>query len=422
MIVKRLRLSNRLPVILADIKATEAVTVLVLVHTGSRQESAKEAGLSHFLEHMVFKGTTSWPTASQLTHLIDSLGADYNAFTSKEITGFYIKAASEHLPMILHILSEMVWQPILDKEEIKREKEVIVQEINMYEDNPIMYVEDLLEQKMFAGHPLGRLISGTRESVRSLKSEQVRKYLNKFYQPQNMLVIAAGKITASHKKYFAKYFSTPRPRASRLVFKSPRVTITKPQIILKHKETEQVQIAIGFKALPLRSKDAITLEILSTILGGNMSSRLFVRIREREGLCYFIKTGVQAYEQAGLVVIQAGLDKDRLPQAIKLIKEELSRITKELVTSAELTKAKDYLKGRLLLALEDSAGVADWLGKQIMLEHKLETTKQVLAKLQAVTPGGLKRLARAIFKPECYTLAVIGPYQNTKILDNLLRK
>lgn len=420
--VKRLRLNNGLPVVLADIKATETVTVLVLVHTGSRQENIKEAGLSHFLEHMVFKGTISWPTASALTHLIDSLGADYNAFTSKEVTGFYIKAAALHLPKMLHVLSEMVWQPILDVSEIKQEKEVIVQEINMYEDNPMMYIEDLLEQKMFAGHSLGRLISGSRESVRSLTLSQVKNYLHKFYHPQNMLVVVSGNIPIAHKKYLIKYFGVMRPAIRQPIFKPPHFNITKPQIILKHKETEQVQIALGFKALPLRHKDILSLEVLSTILGGNMSSRLFSRLREREGLCYFIKTAVQAYEQTGLLVIQAGLDKERLSRAIQLIKEELKRITIEPIDAAELTKAKEYLKGRLLLALEDSAGVADWLGKQVMLEHKLQTTKQLLTKLQSITSGRLIKLARAIFKPKCYTLAVIGPYQNTKLLHNLLKE
>ncbi|MFH1867246.1 MAG: pitrilysin family protein [Patescibacteria group bacterium] len=420
-IKKRYCLANKLPVVIASRAATEAVTVLALVHTGSRLEKSAEAGVSHFLEHMVFKGTVSWPTAEELTHVIDGLGADYNAYTSKEVTGFYIKAAAGHLKTILKLLSEMLWQAKIDAAEMGREKEVIVQEINMYEDNPMLFVEDVLESAMFPDHNLGKLISGSRQSVRSLTKQQVHNYLDRFYHPQNMLLVVTGKIDNRTEKLIDKTFGRIRPAGILPKYDRVITKTNRPRVVVKFKKTEQVQLALGLPALPLRHRDMVILELLSVILGGNMSSRLFSRLREREGLCYFVKSLVQAYENAGVLSVQAGLDKARLPRAVKLIREELERVTKQPIPAAEITKAKEYLRGKFLLALEDSAGVAEFLGKQIMLEKKLETPEQVIRKLQKVTGAQLQRVARAIIKPKCYTLAMIGPFKDAKPFNSWLK-
>ncbi len=291
-IKKHYRLTNKLPVAIADLGSTEAVTVLLLIHTGSRLEENNQAGLSHFLEHMVFKGTASWPTAKELTHLIDGLGADYNAYTGKEVTGFYIKAATEHFETILKVLSELAWQPLIDQGEIEREKEVIVQEINMYEDNPMFYVGDLLEGEMFKGETLGRLISGSRESVRSLTRPTVLKYLKKYYHPENMLLVVSGKSSGQQLELINKYFGQNFSKGNLPKFKRPLVKALQPKIVVKYKDTEQVQLSLGLPALPLRHPDTLISELLAVILGGNMSSRLFSRLREQEGLCYFIKASL----------------------------------------------------------------------------------------------------------------------------------
>ncbi len=417
-IKKRFTLKNGLPVVVADLGSTEAVTVLLLTHTGSRQETGPEAGLSHFLEHMVFKGTKTWPTAQALTHFIDSLGADFNAYTGKEVTGYYIKAAAEHLPKILKLLSEMVWASVLDENEMTREKEVIVQEINMYEDNPLMFVDDLLERVMFEKSNLGKTISGTRESVRALSKTQVVKYLKKFYHPTNMLLVVAGKTEGGWEKEVRKNFELKIEVG--VLPKFSAVTVARNQLILKYKETEQAQLALGVPALPLRHKDETVLELISVILGGNMSSRLFSRLREREGLCYFIKSQTMAYEKVGALVIQAGLDKDKIDKALQLIKEELKSLVQVRVPEAELNKAKQYLRGKILLGIEDSAGVADWLGKQIMMEKRLRLPNQLIAEINKVKASDILRVARAIIKPECYNLAVIGPYKDKlKIIKGL---
>lgn len=417
-IKKRFTLKNGLPVVVADLGSTEAVTVLLLAHTGSRQEKKREVGLSHFLEHMLFKGTNTWPNSHSLTHFIDSLGADYNAYTGKEVTGYYIKAAAEHLPKMLKLLAEMAWQSLLDKNDMIREKEVIVQEINMYEDNPLMYVEDLLEGVMFKGSNLGRVISGTRQSVRALTKSRVINYWRRFYHPKNMLLVIAGKTSANLLEAIKKNFEVKIKIGQLPKFKS--VATNSHQVALKYKKTEQAQLALGVPALPLRHKDEIILEVMSVILGGNMSSRLFTRLREQEGLCYFIKSQVAAYEQAGALVIQAGLDKDQLAKAIRLIKEELETMTKQLVSGPELNKSRQYLRGKILLGLEDSAGVADWIGKQVMMERKLELPPQTISKINKVTAQDIRRLARAIFRPECYNLAIIGPFTNKQTIINYL--
>src|SRR3989338_4453240 len=408
------KLANGLPVVIADLGSTEAVSALVLIQTGSRLEKPTEAGLSHFLEHMVFKGTTTWPTAASLTHFLDSLGADYNAFTSKEVTGFYIKAAQEHLPKVLQLLAEMVWQPRLDADEMAREKEVIVQEINMYEDNPLMYVEDLVEGAMWPGHNLGKMISGTRQSVRALTARQVNNYLQKFYHPQNMLLVVSGKTNNDTKKLVEKYFAPVRQRGVIAHFDKVLPKKPKPTAVVKFKQTEQIQLALSLPSLPLRHRDTLASELLAIILGGNMSSRLFHRLREQEGLCYFIKASLSPYENAGVFTVQAGLDKSRLQRAVKLIREELERVPQELVAPAELNKAKQYLRGKLLLAWEDSASVGEWLAKQAMQEHKLELPADLFRRLNKITARDLRRVAVALIKPQCYTLAMIGPFRDAK--------
>ncbi len=420
--INHYKLPNGLNIILANVPGTKTLAVEVLVHTGSRLETPQEAGLAHFLEHMLFKGTKTWPTAEALTQLIDSLGADYNAFTSKEITGFYIKAASEHAPTMMQALSEMIWQSNLDANEMTREKEVVVQEINMYEDNPLMYIEDVLEGELFKGHNLGKLISGTRQSVRALEHKQVNNFLNKFYHPANMVVTVAGEINKNTKSLVSKFFNVKRPRGLTPSF-SGRVSIpTKPRLALKFKDTEQVQLALGLPALPLRHKQNAALDVMSIILGGNMSSRLFVRLREKEGLCYSIRAGNMSYEGAGVFTVQAGLDKNQIPKAVKSIKEELERMVREPVSSAELNKAKQFVRGKFILGLEDSAAVAGFLGKRYLLEHKLQAPEKFLEEINKVTIADISAVARAVIRPKCYTLGIIGPFKKEGELRDLLKK
>jgi len=413
-------LANGLPVILVPHQGTEATCVLALVRAGSRLESGREGGLSHFLEHMVFKGTERRPNARDLTQILDGLGADYNAYTAKEYTGYYIKTASRHLPLSLDVLSDMLWKSRLEKDEMEREKKVIIEEINMYEDNPLMYIGDVLENALFSGSALGKLISGTRQSVSALNREQLTGWWQRYYHPQNMLLAVAGQVSGSALKSLNKIFGTKRSAGNLGKFKPFKPAPRSPGVALHFKDTEQVQLALGFPSYGWGDRRLLALKLLATVLGGNMSSRLFVRLREQEGLCYSIQAGVEVYAGTGLLAVQAGLDRQRLDLAIRLIREELAKVTKTGVREDELKLAKEYIRGRLTLALEDSAAQAEWYGKRWFMEQSLESPVAYLQRLNKVTIGQLKAVAKQVLQPTKATLALIGPFHDVKPWRKLL--
>ncbi len=406
------RLSNGLPLITVPMVGTATAAVHVLVRVGSRLETPAESGLSHFLEHMLFKGTDRRPDARTLTQTLDGVGAEFNAYTTKEFTGYYIKAAAEHLPLALDVLSDMLWHSRFDASELEREKKVIVEEINMYEDNPLMHIGDLLEGGVFRGSTLGTLISGTRESVLALKRAQLMHFWESYYHPANMLLVVAGKVSAPAERALKKWFGAKRPTGRAGKFKPFVPKPKQPHVALHFKETEQVQLALGFPGYGYTHKRLLPLELLSTILGGNMSSRLFVRLREKEGLCYSVRAGVDCYQGTGLFVVQAGLDRARLPLAIRLIREELARVAAEGVGKDELSRAKEYSRGRFTLALEDAAAQADWAAKRLFLEQSRETPEQHLRRLAKVSSSQLTAAAREVLNLTHATLALIGPFRN----------
>jgi len=418
--VKVQRLANGLPVILVPHQGTEATCVLALVRAGSRLETNREGGLSHFLEHMVFKGTERRPTARDLTQILDGLGADYNAYTAKEYTGYYIKTDARHLPLSLDVLSDMLWQSRLAADEMEREKKVIIEEINMYEDNPLMYIGDVLENALFAGSALGKLISGTRSSVSALNREQLTGFWQRYYHPGNMLLVVAGQVSASTFNNLNKTFGVKRVAGSLGKFKPFKPAPRQPSVALHFKDTEQVQLALAFPSFGWSDKRLLPLKLLATVLGGNMSSRLFVRLREQEGLCYSIQAAVEVYSGTGLMAVQAGLDRQRLALAIRLIREELAKVVKIGVGEDELKLAKEYSRGRLTLALEDSAAQAEWYGKRWFMEQSLESPAAYLQRLNKVTVADLKAVAKQVLQPNQATLALIGPFRDVKPWQKLL--
>lgn len=418
---KKTQLKNGLRLITVPNKGTKAVTVLILLPVGSRYETKDIGGLSHFIEHMMFKGTERRPTTLDISKELDSIGAEYNAFTSKDYTGYYIKSSAEKLGLSFDILSDMLFHSTIKQEELDKERGVIVEEINMYEDNPLMHVESMFEELVFGDHPLGWQIAGTREVIKTVPREKMVSYLSHYYQPANMIIIVAGKIrekqvvqlTRAHfgkdgGKKFRKFFSYGQSQ------KSPRMKLV-------FKETEQVQLCLGFPGLSYFDKDIHALQLLSIILGGNMSSRLFVNIREKHGLCYFIRAAAELYHDTGTFVIQAGLDKSRIKDAIRLILEELKKVKKNGVTKKELQDAKDFLKGKMVLRLEDSESLADYFGKQELFFKKLETPEDKLKKYFRVRAKDILDAARKIIVQERLNLALIGPYKDKKEFIDLLK-
>ncbi|MBN1778771.1 MAG: insulinase family protein [Candidatus Buchananbacteria bacterium] len=417
------KLANGLKLILSPLKETKAVTVLILLPVGSRYETKEINGVSHFIEHLMFKGTAKRPNTLAISKALDAVGAEYNAFTSKDHTGYYVKVAADKIELAFDILSDMLLNSIFDTKEIDKERGVIVEEINMYEDNPLMYIQSVFEQITFgADQPLGQQIAGPRSVIKNVSREKIIAYRDKFYNPANMIVTVAGNFDA--KKVTAlsqKYFSTPKNKIVEQKFKPVKITQTKPQIDLLHKKTEQVNLCLGFPAFRLGDPKIYPLLLLAIILGGNMSSRLFINVREKEGLAYFIRASVDSYQDIGTIFVQAGLDRKRIKQAISLILLELKKIKKDGATSEELQSAKEFVKGKLVLDLEDSENIADWLGKQQLLLNKIILPSEYLKKIMAVKSSDIKKIANEIFVTKKINLALIGPYKNKEEFKPLLK-
>ncbi len=413
-------LSNGLRLISIPMKDLKSATVLVLVGTGSRYEDEKNNGIAHFLEHMFFKGTTKRPNTTDISSEIDGLGADYNAFTGKEYTGYYVKAASEHLKTALDIISDMLINSKFDTEEIEREKGVIVEEINMYEDTPMRHVGDVYEALVYQGNPLAFDTAGTKEIVRSANREMFIEYLHRFYTPDNMVVVVSGDIERYDTEKLAEEYFGKMKQGKPHEFMRYSEEQKEPILEVAHKKTDQAHFCLGLRSLPIGHPDRYALTVFNTIMGGNMSSRLFIEVRERRGLCYYISSDNEAHLDTGSWVIQAGVDVNRIDEAVKVTLEELDKIRKEKVTDKELIKAKDYLKGKLALGLEDSKGVANLYGAGELLEKRIRTPEEIISGIESVTAEDILRVAKNLVKNEKLAFAVIGPYEDKTRFQRLL--
>lgn len=417
----RIVLPNQSRLITVPKLDTQAATLLVMARVGSRYETRRINGVSHFVEHLMFKGTRKRPTTLDLSKELDGIGAEYNAFTGKDYTGYYIKADTRHVALAVDVLSDMLIHSKFAAAEIEREKGVIVEEINMYEDNPIMYVEELLEEMMFGGNQLGWSIAGTRDTVRGLSRSDLAGYRDKYYQGTNITIGLAGKFTDRDVKLIEKKFNFPRS-AKTNTFAPIKLTQSQARGTVQFKETEQVQLALGFPAYSYTDPRLNALRLLSVILGGNMSSRLFVTVRERNGLAYYIRSSLSLYQDTGAVVIQAGLDKSRLEQAIKLIMTELQKIAQRGVTADELSRAKEYIAGSTALNLEDSSNVVQWYVQQDVLTDRIVTAPERLASIMKVNTSAIQRVARDVFVARRANLALIGPFKDVDPFVRILAK
>ncbi|MBI3291078.1 insulinase family protein [Candidatus Falkowbacteria bacterium] len=419
---KKTKLKNGLTLITAPLKQTKAVTVLVLLPVGSRHETKEINGVSHFVEHLLFKGTQKRPTSLDITKELDSIGAEFNAFTSKDHTGYYIKASADKIELAFDILSDMIFNSTFNKLEIAKERGVIIEEINMYDDNPLLSMHHLLEETVFGDHPLGWWVSGPKKTIKNISRSQILNYKNKFYQPSSMVVAVSGNVkNAQVKKMADKYFGFSSNKKANKDFVKININQTAPRVKLMNKKTEQVQIGFGFPAFSGSDPRIYSLYLLSVILGGNMSSRLFTSVREEHGLAYQIRTDQSNYQDTGVFIVQAGLDKKRLDQAIKLILTELKKVKEFGVTDKELRSAKDFIKGKLTIELEDSENIADWYGKQELLLDQIYTPEQRLKKFFAVSKDQIKKTAEEIFKNEKINLTVIGPFDDKNHFQKLLK-
>ncbi len=420
--MQKYTLKNKTRVILTPLKGTKAVTILVLYGVGSRYESEELAGMSHFLEHMMFKGTTKRPNTLALSKELDQVGAQFNAYTGKDQTGYWIKVNSEHLDLGLDMLSDMLHNSKFDAEELNREKGTIIEEINMYEDTPARHVESLLEEIVFKGNTLARDIAGSKKTVSSTTREKMLAYWQKKYSPQSCVISIAGKFNLNQlKKNLVKYFGQEMSQSKKKSFVKFREFQNKPQLKLQYKKTEQVHLSFGFTGPKLADKDLMATQLLSVILGGSMSSRLFINIRERHGLCYYIRASHDPVQDTGIFNISAGLDKKRIFTAIELILEEIRKTKNQGITLEELSKAKEFLKGHLILEMEDSSSVADWYGRQELMLNKTKTPEEKIKQLMAVKKTFIDAVAKKIFQTSKLNLALIGPFKKEQEFLKLLK-
>jgi predicted Zn-dependent peptidase len=416
------RLKNGTRVIAVPSHDTLSATVLALFEVGSRYESVRLAGASHFVEHMMFKGTVRRPTTARISRDLDSVGADYNAFTGKDYTGYYIKLNAERVSLAVDMLHDMLFHSTYKAAECDRERQVIVEEINMYEDNPIMHAEELLEELVYEGSTLGRPIAGTRESMAGIGREALVGYRDAHYLPSRMVLAVAGKIDDGVNDLLEKTFGkVPAGRREPKTYARAKVRIGRPKLALKYKDTEQVQFTLGFPGYPYGHRRLPALTVLATILGGGMSSRLFTEVRERRGLAYSVRASTSPYQDVGNLAIQAGLTKAKIELGIGTILRELGKAARDGVTAEELKRAQEYIKGKTILGLEESSAQAEFYAKQELLARRVETAEQKLAKIAAVTRADVAAAAKEIFRTRNLSAALIGPYNDKARFMKLLK-
>lgn len=407
------KLKNGTRVHLVPMEGTQAMTALVLYRVGSRNESLKVWGGSHFIEHLMFKGTKRRPSSRELTQLIDRYGAEYNAYTGKDKTGYYIKIDGSKADVAIDVLGDMLNGSLFDAKEMKKERQVIIEEIKMYAENPIMHVEDLLEDVMFAGHTLGRNIAGTAKTMMDMKRADVVAYRDAYYAPSNTVIVLAGAVPANATALLEKAFGKAKDRKlperdGNFVAAKPSA---KPRVGREFKALKQAQLALGFPTVGRDHKDQEAIKILATILGGTMSSRLFIEVREKNGLCYSIRAMADAYDEVGMFVVRAGLDADRIALACKVIVSELKKIASKGVTDDELKKAKDHILGAVKLKMEDSSDRAEFVGMQELMTDKVLSLDERLAKFTAVKKADVNRVAKEIIDFTKLSVATVGPFK-----------
>ncbi|MDD5041776.1 MAG: pitrilysin family protein [Candidatus Peribacteraceae bacterium] len=413
------RLSSGLPVLTAPSDGVESATVMVFAGAGSRYEEQKNRGISHFLEHMFFKGGDKYLTTKDVSAAIEGVGGDFNAFTGKEYAGYYVKAAAKHLDLSCDVLSDMLLHARFPLEEIEKERGVIMEEERMYQDTPMYRAGWDFEQLLYGDHPLGWDTIGTEEVIRSVKTKDFLRHKEALYTPDNLVLAFAGKVDAAQARSLAERYFTAIAGKKQNKFDAFSV-FGSDHVYLRTKKTEQAHLVLGMPGVGALDKDHFAVKLLAIILGGNMSSRMFLNIREAKGLCYYISTEVDSYLDTGSLSTRAGIDQSRLHEAISLIIHEYDECAKGGVTDEELTRAKDYFTGRVTLSLEDTEERAHFYGKQQLLYPKVRDLGQYFKEINAVTKTQVDALAKRLLTHKALRLVVIGQEENKGKLEQLI--
>lgn len=414
-------LKNGLRIITVPMKGTQAVTVLVLVGVGSKNETKEINGISHFLEHMFFKGTKKRPDTTALIEPLDRIGGMYNAFTGKEQTGFWAKANSENLDIVLDWVSDIFLNSQFDEKEIAKEKGVIVQEMKMYLDTPMAHIQDVWERLLYGNQPAGWPIIGQKENIMRFERNEFIDYKKRHYLAPNTVVCVAGNVESQIaeqkvKKCFERIkVEKPKPR-----LKAIEKQIN-PEVLIHYKKTDQTHLCLGVRGYNMFHPLRYAQLVLATILGGYMSSRVWISVRAKQGLAYYIKTNAEEMTDTGFLVTQAGVDHQKVESAINLVLKEYYKIKKQRVSKSELQKAKDNIKGSFSLSLESSDAQATFYANQELSTNKIISPSEEIARIEKVTADDILKVANDLFQPSKLNLALIGPFEDKKQFQKILK-
>ena len=421
MMYSRVTLPNGLRILTSSMTSVRSVSIVFYFGVGARYETAEVSGVSHFIEHMLFKGSAQYPTAQVISETIEGVGGVLDAATDKELTIFSAKVASRHFDLALNLLADMVRHPRLDPAELEKERHVIIEELGMYRDSPQEWVGVLADEAVWPDLPLGREVAGTRETVSGISLDQLDAYRRQHYTPGNLVISVVGDVTNERvitavERLFGDWEAAPVP-----VWPPCPQPQGTPRVRLETRKTEQTNLCLVTPGLSHTAPDRYALSLLNAVLGDGMASRLFLEVRERQGLAYEVSSSPVDYHDTGMFVVSAGVEPKRTSAALQAILAELKRARDEAVPDEELRRAKEYIKGRLALGLESTGSVASWLGSQEILLGEILELDEVLARIEAVTPEDVQQLAQRLFQDEWLRLAVIGPQKNADELDRLLR-
>lgn len=420
---KRIVLDNGMRIILAPKEESKAVTVLVLVEAGSKYETKEINGLSHFLEHMCFKGTEKRPKAIDISGELDSIGAEYNAFTGQEYTGYYAKAENKHAEKILDVVADIYLNSTFPEKEIEKERGVIIEEINMYEDLPMRRVGELFTTLLYKDQPAGWDIAGRKEVIRALKREDFLNYRKKHYVAEGTAVIVAGNFNEEEivLKIKEKFSSVSLDKKEGK--KKTEEEQKKPEVLVYNKKSDQTHLIVGVRAFSLFDERRKALSIIAEVLSGGMSSRLFQKIRDELGAAYYVKADGDLFTDHGYFAVAAGIDNKRVEEVTKAILEEFKKLKEEIISETELNKVRDRISGKQAIGLETSDEMAEFFGLQEILKKEVKTPEEIVEELRKVSQNEIKDLANQIFKEESLNMALIGPFEKDyeENLRNILR-
>ena len=417
---EKVTLDNGLRLTTGTMPHARSVSISIFIGTGSRYETDREAGISHFVEHMCFKGTKRRPTSTDVTTVIEGVGGMLNAGTDKELTIYWCKVAIPHFLSALDVMVDILLNSKFDSVEIEKERQVIIEEINMSLDSPSQRVSMLLDDIMWPGHPLGRDIAGSKESVLAISREMMLDYLGRQYQPNNAVLSIAGGLPHNEIVDAVSQATEGWLKKRQRAEYKPYTPTPGPKVLIEKRDTEQTQLCLALPALSILHPDRFKLDLLNVILGEGMSSRLFTEIRDKLGLAYSIQSYAEHFLDSGAMTVSAGVDNKNLSMAVRAIINEFARL-KEPVSEPELNKAKELFKGRIWLRMEDSRSVAGWLGSQEILTGEILTVDEVIAIIEAVTAEEIQKLANELLVGDKLRLAVVGPIDPDEPLGELLK-